>query len=121
MSRPLRLALALGALISIGVLLWRRYAQGPWESTPQPDWPPLDPAPAPSADPAGPADPAEPAGLEWLAAEGGACPESHPVKANPRSMVFHVPGGRSYDRTQAGRCYPTAEAAERDGYRQAKA
>jgi len=51
----------------------------------------------------------------------GACPITHPVKANDNSGIFHVPNGRFYDRTNAERCYPTADAAAADGYRQAKA
>ena len=46
---------------------------------------------------------------------------SHPIKANDNSNIFHVPGGRFYERTRAERCYATAEAAIADGYRQAKA
>lgn len=52
---------------------------------------------------------------------GGACPASHPVKANDHSGIFHVPGGRFYDRTVAVRCYADPESATADGYRQAKA
>jgi hypothetical protein len=37
------------------------------------------------------------------------------------SGIFHVPGGRSYDRTAPVRCYLDAASAEADGYRQAKA
>jgi hypothetical protein len=36
------------------------------------------------------------------------------------SGIFHEPGGRFYDRTRADRCYPTAAAAEADGYRRSK-
>jgi hypothetical protein len=43
------------------------------------------------------------------------------VKLNLQSGIFHVPGGRFYDRTVPGRCYTSAEAAEADGYRRAKA
>ena len=52
---------------------------------------------------------------------GGDCPASHPVKVNDSSGIYHVPGGRFYDRTVAGRCYPSPEAAAADGYRPAKA
>ena len=45
----------------------------------------------------------------------------HPVKANDNSGIFHVPGGRFYDRTKAERCYVDAESAAADGYRAAKA
>jgi hypothetical protein len=53
--------------------------------------------------------------------DGGACPASHPVKANDHSGIFHVPGGRFYDRTVAVRCYAGPESATADGYRPAKA
>lgn len=57
----------------------------------------------------------------WVAPlEGGSCPLSHPVKANANSGIFHVPGGRFYDRTAAERCYATPDDATADGFRQAK-
>jgi hypothetical protein len=58
----------------------------------------------------------------WMAPlEVGGCPASHPVKANEKSGIYHVPGGRFYERTDAQRCYVSADAAEADGYRPAKA
>lgn len=58
----------------------------------------------------------------WVEPDGdGACPLTHPIKANDNSGIFHVPGGRFYERTRAERCYTTAQAATDDGYRQAKA
>lgn len=57
----------------------------------------------------------------WVPPIDGGCPASHPVKVNTRSGIFHVPGGRSYDRTVPDRCYATAADAEADGYRRAKA
>jgi hypothetical protein len=105
-----------------------------------PEWPPIDASPAPaSADDAaappaamagqhsddarGDADPA-PAASEpserWIEPIDGACPISHPIKANDNSGIFHVPGGRFYDRTGAERCYARTEDAEADGYRAAK-
>lgn len=57
----------------------------------------------------------------WVdALDDGSCPLSHPVKANDNSGIFHVPGGRFYDRTKPERCYTSADAAVADGYRQAK-
>ena len=53
--------------------------------------------------------------------DDGACPVSHPVKANDHSGIYHVPGGRFYDRTVAVRCYADPESATADGYRPAKA
>lgn len=57
----------------------------------------------------------------WAAPLDGGCPDGYPVKVNEASGIFHVPGGRSYERTVPNRCYVTATAAESDGYRQAKA
>ena len=56
----------------------------------------------------------------WIAPEDGACPLSHPVKANGNSGIYHVPGGQFYARTRAERCYVDATTAEADGYRAAK-
>jgi hypothetical protein len=57
---------------------------------------------------------------DWVEPVDGACPIGHPIKANAQSKIFHVPGGRSYDRTIAERCYSSGDAAVADGYRQAK-
>ena len=51
----------------------------------------------------------------------GKCPDGYPMKANDNSGIFHVPGGRFYDRTVAERCYANADDAIADGYRPAKA
>ena len=51
----------------------------------------------------------------------GDCPDGYPVKANDNSGIYHVPGGRFYDRTVAERCYANADDALADGYRPAKA
>ena len=53
--------------------------------------------------------------------DGGGCPPTHPIKANDSSRIYHLPGGRFYDRTVAVRCYADADAAAADGYRPAKA
>ncbi|BAN01588.1 sunset domain-containing protein [Ilumatobacter coccineus] len=80
-----------------------------------PEWPPL--APVTPASPTADA----PAPTGWVdALDDGSCPISHPIKANDKSGIFHVPGGRFYDRTKPERCYTDAEAATADGYRQAK-
>ena len=44
----------------------------------------------------------------------------HTIKVGAKSEVYHVPGGRFYDRTVAERCYASADDAEADGYRRAK-
>jgi hypothetical protein len=56
----------------------------------------------------------------WAQPVGRDCPPGHPVKANATSMIYHVPGGRFYERTNADRCYVDATAAEADGFRAAK-
>ena len=57
----------------------------------------------------------------WVAPIDGACPDGYPVKVKASSGIFHVPGGRSYERTSPDRCYATPAAAEADGYRPSKA
>jgi hypothetical protein len=57
----------------------------------------------------------------WVAPDGGGCPPGYPIKVNEDSGIYHVPGGRFYDRTAADRCYASADDATADGYRQAKA
>lgn len=57
----------------------------------------------------------------WVPSEMGSCTLEHPVKANDNSGIFHVPGGRFYDRTRAQRCYAEAADAIADGYRVSKA
>jgi acetyl esterase/lipase len=117
------LALGAGAALS----WWRNQTTTPTPAqTPRwPDWPERadatdnSGATAATATPAAAAsDVAEPA---WLPAnEDGSTPAGHPVKVKESSGIFHVPGGRFYDRTKPDRCYPTAAAAEADGYRRSK-
>ncbi len=45
---------------------------------------------------------------------------SHPVKAKESSRLYHLPGMLAYVRTRPDRCYPSAEAAEADGFVRAK-
>lgn len=96
-------------VVAGGVVAWRRW-RGPWPITPQPEWPTFEPV--------APADPPTPA-PDWVEPADGTCPEGYPVKAN-RTGIYHLPGGRFYDRTTPARCYTTPEAAERDGYRRSK-
>lgn len=95
------------------------------ESAAAPEWPPLDPPEpgASSVDAAVVAPAAAPArsGTTWVEPVDGACPDGYPIKANDNSGIFHVPGGRFYDRTVPERCYADAADAEADGYRRAKA
>lgn len=50
----------------------------------------------------------------------GSCPDGYPIRANEKSGIFHVPEGRFYTITKSERCYPNAQAALADGYRQSK-
>jgi len=56
----------------------------------------------------------------WVEPVDGACPLSHPVKANANSGIYHMPGSQFYERTKPERCYVDAAAAEADGYRAAR-
>ena len=116
---------------------WRDRTAPPTPPTP-PQWPPLKPAnnaPATAANattattktganalvdsPDGRSDAAT--GSRLAPKADGSCPDSHLIKANDNSGIFHVPGGRFYDRTKAERCYASAADAVADGYRPAKA
>jgi len=89
-----------------------------WEAQPFPNPPRPIPAALPTPVPAtGPAPGAESA---WVAPDGHDCPVSHPVKANLRSGIFHVPGGTVYDRTVPDRCYRDPASAGADGLRESK-
>lgn len=71
------------------------------------------PAPAPEAAPAaGDAGP--------VSGADSVCPDSHPVKANDNSGIYHVPGQQHYGKTNARHCYASAAAAQADGYRAAQ-
>ena len=118
------------------------------EPTPEgpPAWPPLDDlssdrasappaaapvatnAPVPSTDRADADAPARdawttatPGERRWADPVDGGCPPGYPIKANDNSGIFHVPGGRFYERTVPERCYATEDDAVADGYRRAKA
>nr|WP_306274418.1 thermonuclease family protein [Micrococcus sp. Mcc28] len=73
------------------------------------------PAPAPEAAPAPAAGDAGP-----VSGADSVCPDSHPVKANDNSGIYHVPGQQHYGKTNARHCYASASAAQADGYRAAR-
>ena len=107
----MRRLLGLGLLAGAAYAIWRRLAaQAPstgagWQPQPFPF------PPQPAADTTSP----------WVEpADSGACPAHHPVKAKLASGIYHEPGGANYARTQADRCYLSAEAAETDGLRASK-
>ena len=121
------LLVVVAAAIS-AVVSWRRgQSATPVPSAP-PQWPPLTGSPTTSATSAAvaastaPARRATPeAAQTWLPpGDDGNPPASHPIKAKQSSGIFHVPGGRFYDRTRPDRCYATAADAVADGYRQSK-
>jgi hypothetical protein len=116
----------LGGAGYAGWAAWQRRASN--EPAGAPEWPPIDlPSTSPAAA-AGFAAPATehpladtaPGDTTWVDPIDGDCPEGYPIKANDNSGIYHVPGGRFYDRTGPERCYARAEDAEADGYRAAK-
>lgn len=106
----------LAAAIAAMVGAWFRHREPEIVDEPAPgtaQWPPLTPLPG-DEDSSPPAD-------TWIAPDDeGHCPMSHPVKVKESSGIHHVPGGFSYDRTRADRCYATGADAEADGFRAAK-
>jgi hypothetical protein len=113
LRRLFLLALISGAAFAVWTAMQRR--NEPATSAPRPS-----PPPAPAPRPAPPTATATPTPGRWREPVDGACPEGYPVKV-AKSGIYHVPGGRSYERTTAYRCYMNAEDAEADGYRRAKA
>lgn len=134
--RTSAIVLVLGALLG-AIAAWRRTRPVTVAPVGPPEWPPIRPAStlpvaeAPVDKGVTPAEvtPAEVTATEataagitaWVPARGdGSLPDGFPVKVKLSSGIFHVPGGRFYDRTSPDRCYTTAAAAEADGYRQSK-
>ena len=108
--------LGFGVLAAAGYAVWRAFDARKvatsdtgvtWDPQPFP-YPPVPRETLPETPP-------------WVEPDDGTCPVTHPVKGKLSSGIFHVPGGASYERTQADRCYPTPEAAAADGMRAAKA
>ena len=48
------------------------------------------------------------------------CPSGYPIKGNASSMIYHVPGGAFYGRTNPEECFASASAARAKGYRASK-
>lgn len=123
MMRWLRRLFWLGVLVGVGCGAYQALSRRRSQAAPEPQWPPMNapkPKPAPAAKQAA-ASRATTAAPRWVEPVDGACPEGYPIKANDNSRIFHVPGGRFYDRTLAERCYASADDAVADGYRPAKA
>lgn len=143
MITSLRRLFWLALLGGAGYALWTAWQR---QKAPEPDappeWPPIDssagsapaepqgvaevPTPGPPGDSSATPPRATPgtarsAEVRWVEPVDGVCPDGYPVKANDNSMIFHMPGGRFYDRTVPERCYADAADAEADGYRRSKA
>lgn len=118
LTRLLAVLLPAGVVVAWSVQRSRR-EQAALAMVATPQWPPLDTRPGTPLDtPLGTSAPNAP---RWVSPVDGACPDGYPVKANDNSGIFHVPGGRFYDRTVPERCYAHADDAIADGYRAAKA
>jgi hypothetical protein len=125
----LLLVACLAASVAYTVLQRRRAEQLPEIS---PVWPPLESGDGhltssilASATPTQPSSPSSSSSRAssasgWVPPALGACPDGYPVKAKQSSQIYHVPGGRFYDRTVPDRCYADPAAAEADGYRASK-
>jgi hypothetical protein len=132
MFRLLKRLTLLALVAGAGAFVWSMVKQrrATLQPSSEPAWPPLQLSTTPDDEPAGLAAPhftqiseehSTSGGSErWRTPVDGQCPEGYPVKANQSSGIFHLPGGRSYERTVPERCYATAEDAAADGYRQAK-
>lgn len=107
---------------AVGGVLVRRARTTPRPTAAPPSWPPLDiDAAAAVVQTLVDVDLAPPDDARWVLPVEDGCPPGYPVKANDSSRIFHVPGGRFYDRTKPERCYADAVDAVADGYRAAKA
>lgn len=121
MTTLLRRMFWLALLGGGGFAAWSwRQRRSATESVAAPEWPPLDPPTTSEIATAVPSG-GPPPTAGWVAPVDGGCPDGFPVKANDNSGIYHVPGGRFYDRTVPERCYARTVDAEADGYRAAKA
>jgi len=120
--------LATGAALLYGFFRSARRKSAP-ETTGEAQWEPLTTETTPVPARSGPVtfaidlsdDNTDSGDSSWVAPlDDGSCPPDWPLKGNDGSKIFHAPGGMSYDRTIAERCYQSEGAAEADGYRKAK-
>lgn len=51
---------------------------------------------------------------------GWDCPSAYPIKGNASSMIYHMPYGSYYSRTNPEQCFATESAAKAAGYRKSK-
>lgn len=101
----------------VALVRWRRLESDRHPSFASPAWPPIEPSATPTPALVGAPGEVPP---RWLPPVDGVPPEGYPVKANDASMIYHVPGGRFYERTRPERCYADTADAIADGYRAAK-
>lgn len=101
--------LRLAIVVGIAALIARIVRSRQPEDEPA-EWPEWTPRPDAASSAASWVDPDE----------HGDCPTSHPVKLKASSGIFHLPGMRNYERTNADRCYLSAAAAEAEGHRESK-
>ena len=120
MMRWLRRLFWLGILAGGGYAVLRVLRRQESAPATDPQWPPLVTEPVADAKPGAKAKPAPAEAPRWVVPVNGDCPDGYPVKANDNSGIYHVPGGRFYDRTVAERCYANGDDALADGYRPAK-
>lgn len=114
LTTGLRRSILLVLIVSAGGAFWSWRRESDTSVPSPPEWPPLRTPPSPPTA-------SEPSSDGWAdPLADGSCPIGHPVKANDKSGIFHLPGGRFYVRTKAQRCYSDAHTAQADGYRQAK-
>ena len=127
MRRSVKRALGFTVIAGASYAAWRSLAKrtsGATALAPGTHWEPqpfpFPPQPAPDTPVSAP--PPQEAALApgWVEPVDDECPPGYPVKAKLTSGIFHVEGGRNYDRTRPDRCYTTPEAAEADGMRQSK-
>jgi hypothetical protein len=125
MKKSVKRALGLTVVAGASYAVWRslsKRAGGATALTPGTHWEPqpfpFPPQPVPDTPGVEAPAAAAPAWVEPT--DDGSCPDGYPVKAKLTSGIFHVEGGRNYDRTRPDRCYASPEAAEADGLRQSK-
>ena len=116
--RRLLVIVSTAVLVAALATWWRQRSEATSFADP-PEWPPWSDAPttATTAPDAPAPDAPAPA---WVDGSDGDPPAGYPIKLKVSSGIFHVPGGRFYERTNPDRWYATAEAAIADGYRQSK-
>ncbi|MGZ8802738.1 MAG: sunset domain-containing protein [Mycobacterium sp.] len=114
MMRWLRRFFWLGLLVGVGYSAYRALAARQSGPASAPHWSPASSSPSQARG-------ASEAPARWVLPVDGLCPDGYPIKANESSGIYHVPGGRFYERTSPDRCYANAEDAVADGYRPAKA